>query len=259
MALRSVWNGTIAFGLVRVPVKLYSATSKRSIRFREVDAKDGTPLERRRVCVAEDKEIPYEEVVKGYEISPDEFVILGRDEVKAAAGDRGKVIELGEFVDVGDIDPIFFDRTYFVGSRDDPESHGLLQQALMRCGKAGIGRFSMRGREYLVAARARVGILLIHTLRFHDEVVAGDELGISTGGREPTKKELEMAGQLIGAMENDFDPQSFRNEYRDEVMSLIEAKASGKKPKRPTGERDGKDTDLTAALKASLDDREVIR
>jgi DNA end-binding protein Ku len=257
MALRSVWNGTIAFGLVKVPVKLYSATSRQAVRFREVDARDGTPLERRRICIAEDVEVPYDEVVKGYEIAPDEFVILERDEIKAAAGDRGKVVELDEFVDTGEIDPLFFDRTYFAGPRDDPEPYALLQQALERCEKAGVGRFSMRGREYLVAARARDGILLVHTLRFHDEVIAGGELGIPADGRGPTKRELEMADRLIGSMEDDFDPHAFTDEYREQVMALIAAKAAGETPKRKARKRDDGDADLAAALEASLGDRKV--
>jgi DNA end-binding protein Ku len=171
---RSIWNGTITFGLVNVPIKLYSATESKSIHFQEVHAKDGASIEHRRICPKEDREVPYKEIVKGYEVKADQYVVLDKDEIKAASGDRGKVVHVEEFVNADEIDPIFYEKTYYVGSREDKDAYRLLHEALRRSGRAGIGRFTFHDREYLVALRALDDVLVLHTLRFHDEVVSGD-------------------------------------------------------------------------------------
>src|SRR5436309_12589584 len=139
---KSIWNGTITFGMVSVPVKLYSATESKTVHFQEVHVKDGARIEHRRMCPKEDREVPYEEIVKGYEVSSGKYVVLEKDEVKAAAGDRGKVIHLDEFVPLGEIDPVFYDKTYYVGSRDAEDAFRLLHDALGKADRIGIGRFS---------------------------------------------------------------------------------------------------------------------
>src|SRR3954454_20057861 len=179
---RSIWNGTITFGLVNVPIKLFTATESKTVHFHEVHVEDGARVEHRRVCPKEDREVPYDEIVKGYEVAPNEYVVLENDEVKAAAGDRGKVVHLSEFVEDADIDPVFFGKTYYVGSREDEDAYRLLHAALTRSGRAGIGRFSFHDREYLVAVRSLEEVLALHTLRFHDEVVSGDELESDSSG-----------------------------------------------------------------------------
>jgi DNA end-binding protein Ku len=184
---KSIWNGTITFGMVNVPVKLYSATESKTVHFHEVHIRDGARIEHRRICPKEDKEVPYKDIVKGYEVSADKYVVLDKDEIKAAAGDRGKVIHLQEFVCAEDIDPVFYEKTYYVGARDDPDSFRLLHEALRKTKRAGIGRFSFHDREYLVSIRAGDGVLVLHTLRFHDEVVSGDELEIEGAGRKPAQ------------------------------------------------------------------------
>lgn len=146
---RSIWNGTVSFGMVHVPVKLYSATESKTVHFSEVHAKDGAKIEHRRICPKEDRQVPYDEVVKGYEVSSGKFVVLEKDETKVAAGNRGKVIELEEFVHTQEIDPVFFDRTYYVGSRDEEDAFRLLRDALRRSDRAGIGRFTFHDRDYL--------------------------------------------------------------------------------------------------------------
>src|SRR6478609_7808068 len=171
MAPRSIWNGTITFGLVNIPVKLYSATESRTVHFNEVHARDGARIEHRRICPKDDKEVPYEDIVRGFEVSEGTYVVLDKDEVKAAAGDRGKVITIDEFVDVDDIDPVFYEKAYFVGSRDEEDAYRLLREALRKAGRAGIGRFTFHDREYLVAIRDYEDALALHTLRFHDELV----------------------------------------------------------------------------------------
>jgi DNA end-binding protein Ku len=252
MAARSIWNGTITFGQVRIPVKLFSAIGSKAIRFREVHLEDGTPLEHRRICRAEDKPVPYDEIVKGYEVTPEEFVILDRDEIRAAAADRGKVLDLEEFVDAGEIDPALFERTYYLGFRDDPEPYALLEAALERCGRAGIGRFSLRGREYLVAVRASDGHLLLHTMKFHDELIRPSDLDMPQLPQKSDPRELKMAKALIGSLTEPFRPEDYEDRHRSEVMKLIRAKASGKDlGPTETPEADAGD-DLAAALEASL-------
>ena len=251
MAPRSIWNGTITFGLVNVPIKLYTAVESKTVHFREVHAKDGAQIEHRRICPKEDREVDYDDVVKGYEVSPDRYVVLEKDEIKAAAGDRGKVVHLTEFVDAADIDPVFYDRTYYVGSRDAQDAYRLLHEALRRSGCAGIGRFTFHDREYLVAVRALDDVLALHTMRFHDEVVSPGELEIPSGGRRPNKGEVQMAAKLVESLEEDFKPERYEDSYRDSVLDLVKRKAAGKEIDLVAQEEPEHD-DLEAALAASL-------
>jgi DNA end-binding protein Ku len=252
MAPRSIWNGTITFGLVNVPIKLYSATESKTVRFNEVHAKDGARIEHRRICSKEGKEIDYDDVVKGYEVEPDKYVVLDKDEIKAAAGDRGKVVHLTEFVDAADVDPVFFEKTYYVGSRDDPDPYRLLHEALQKTGRAGIGRFTFHDREYLVALRALDDVLALHTLRFHDEVVSADDLEIDSGGRKPSKQEVQMANKLVEALETSFDPEDYEDSYRESVLDLLKRKGKGEEIDLTGQEEPEQGDDLLAALKASV-------
>jgi DNA end-binding protein Ku len=249
---KSIWNGTVSFGMVNVPVKLYSATESKTIHFHEVHARDGAAIEHRRICPKEDREVPYKEIVKGYEVSSGKYVVLEKDEVKAAAGDRGKAIELDEFVSVDEIDPVFYDKTYYVGSRDEKDAFRLLHEALRKTERAGIGRFTFHDREYLVALRAGEDVLIMHTLRFHDEVVSGDELELDGSGRKPSGREVEMAGQLLKSMAEDFKPERYEDTYRDAVLDLIKRKGKGEEIDLVAEEEPAHGDDLAAALKASL-------
>jgi DNA end-binding protein Ku len=252
MAARSIWNGTVTFGLVNVPVKLFTATDNKSVSFHEVHARDGAKIEHRRICPKEEKEVPYDEVVKGYEVSDGKFVVLEKDEVKAAAGDRGKVVALEEFVDAAAIDPLYFDRGYYVGAGDDKDAYRLLHEALRRSGRAGIGRFTFHDREYLVALRALGDVMALHTLRFADEVVGGDELEIGKGGRKPSSKEVDMAGKLVDSLHEDFKPDAYEDTYREAVLDLIKRKAKGEEIDLGEQEEPEHGDDLSAALEASL-------
>jgi DNA end-binding protein Ku len=251
VAPRSIWNGTITFGLVNVPIKLYTATESKTVHFSEVHAKDGAQIEHRRVCPKEDREVDYDDIVKGYEVSPDRYVVLEKDEIKAAAGDRGKVVHLEHFVDSAEIDPVFYDKTYYVGSREADDAYRLLHAALLQSGRAGIGRFTFHDREYLVAVRALDDVLALHTMRFHDEVVSPDELDIPSGGRKPTKREVQMAGKLVDSLQEDFKPEQYEDTYRESVLDLIKRKAAGKEIDLAAQEEPDHD-DLEAALAASL-------
>jgi DNA end-binding protein Ku len=248
---KSIWNGTITFGMVNVPIKMYSSTQSKTVHFREVHAKDGAKIEHRRICPKEDKEVPYRQIVKGYEVADDKYVVLSKEEVKAAAGDRGKVIHLREFVCAEEIDPGFYEKTYYLGSRDDEHAFRLVHEALRKTKRAGIGRFSFHDREYLVAVRAGENVLVLHTLRFHDEVVHGDELEIEKA-QAPSPKEIKMAGQLVGTLAEKFDPSAYKDTYREAVLELIKRKAKGEEIDLVAQEAPSHGDDLAAALEASL-------
>ena len=252
MAPRSIWNGTITFGLVNVPIKLYTATESKTVRFSEVHVKDGAKIEHRRWCPKHDVEVDYDDTVKGYEVSADSYVVLEKDEVKAAAGDRGKVVHLEEFVEAAAIDPVFYEKTYYAGSREAEDAYRLLHAALRESGRAGIGRFTFHDREYLVAVRALDDVIALHTLRFHDEVVDGDELELDLGRAKPRPKEVEMASQLVDSLQEDFEPESYEDSYRDAVLDLIGRKGRGEEIDLLAEEEPEQGDDLAAALQASL-------
>ena len=248
---RSLWNGTISVGVIAVPVKLYTAVESRTVRFREVHLEDEAKIEHRRFCSKEDKEVSYDDVVKGYETSKGRYVVLEKDEIKAAAGDRGKVVHLEEFVEGADIDPLFYDKTYYVGSRDAEDAYRLLHEALKKSGRAGVGRFTFHDREYLVAVRALDDVIAMHTMRFHDELVSPGDVDIPSGGRKPNRREVQMAGKLVESLEEDFKPERYEDTYRESVLELIKRKASGKEIDLAAQEEPEHD-DLEAALAASL-------
>ena len=252
MAPRSIWNGTITFGLVNVPIKLYTATESQSVSFHEVHLEDGARIEHRRICPKHETEVSAKQTVKGFEVSEGKYVVLSDEEIKAAAGDRGKLIHLEEFVDAAEIDPVIYEKTYYVGSRDAKDTYRLLYEALKKSGRAGIGRFTFHDREYLVALRALDDLLALHTLRFHDEVVSGADLELPSGGRKPSKQEVKMAGRLVEMLHEEFDPERYEDTYRASVLDLIKRKAAGKEIDLAAQEEPAHGDDLAAALEASV-------
>ena len=227
---RSLWNGTLSVGAIIVPVKLYTAVESKTVRFREVHLADDAKVEHRRFCSKEDREVPYDEVVKGFEVSKGSYVVLDKDEIAAAAGDRAKVIELEAFVDASAIDPLFYEKTYYLGAgKNGADAYRLLQDALAKAGRAGLGRFTFHNREYLAAIRPLDGVLGLHTMRFADELVAGGDIEFDAPGRKPRDREVEMAGKLVTSLQEKFDPRKRKDEYRKAVLKMIERKASGKK------------------------------
>lgn len=252
MSPRSIWNGTICFGLVKVPVKLYSSVDPAGISFREIHVKDGSPLQHRLVCKSEGKQVSRDEIKKGYEISDGKFILLDEEEIKAAGSARSKRIDVEEFVDVAEIDPFYFAKSYYLGVRDVSEPYSLFAAALEQSGKAGIGRFTFHNREYLAAIRSDGSHLILHTLRFADEVVGEDEIQLPGKGKEPSKKETTLARKLVEGMTEDFDPGQFQDEYRAEVMELIERKAAGKNAPKKRARKKKKPDDLSDALERSL-------
>ena len=255
MAPRSIWNGTISFGLVAVPIKLYSATESKSVHFHEVHRRDTARIEHRRSCSKEDKEVPNDQIVKGYEVTEGEYVVLTKEEVAGADPSRGKVVELEHFVCAGEIDPVYYDKTYYVGARDDDAeaAYRVLHEALAKSDRVGIGRFVFHNKEQLVALRARDDLMALHTMRFHDEVVSGDDVEIPSPQKKPAKREVDMAGSLVSSLETKFKPERHEDTYRDAVQKLIDRKAKGQDVELP----DRHDTELApdllmAALEASV-------
>jgi DNA end-binding protein Ku len=250
---RSIWNGTIAFGLVAVPVKVYSATEDKSVHFHQVHAADGARIQQKRMCSKERKEVPYKEVAKGYEIRSGEYVLLSKEEIDAAAGGRSRLIELEEFVRGHDVDPVFYDSTYYLGAGEDGlDAYRLLHDALKRSERAGIGRWVFHNREYLVVVRSLDGVLALHTVRFADELVDPGSLDVEEPSRPPTRREIEMAGQLVDSLQASFRPASFKDSYRERVLDLIARKAKGEALDLQAPEEPEPTPDLIAALEASL-------
>ena len=255
---RAIWTGSITFGLLNVPVKLYSAVSSRAIRFRELREKDGSRVRHKRVAEADGEEVAYEEMVKGYEITPDQFIVLSRDELEALDPKKTKAIEIEDFVDLDQIDPIYFNQPYYLGPAPGAErAYALLAQAMGEQRKVAIARFVLRNRESLAAVRAGDGILTLATMRFADEVVPVSQLEGVLGEEpdvEPKKQEIEMAKQVIDSLSTDFDPSAYEDEHRAELLKLIERKAAGENIVSTEAEapKPTKAPDLMAALEESL-------
>jgi DNA end-binding protein Ku len=223
------------------------------VHFHEVHVDDGARIEHKRICPKEDKEVPFKEIVKGYEVSDGKYVVLEKEELDAAAGEGSRLIEVEAFVCAGDIDPVVFDKTYYLGSQDQgKDAYRLLHDALEKSDRAGIGRWVFHNREYLVALRAFDGVLAMNTMRFHDELVPAGDLDLPSPQRKPKKQEIDMAGKLLESLEADFKPDKFEDEYRERLLKYIEAKAKGKldKIEQPSEAEDS--GDLMAALEASL-------
>ncbi len=254
MAPRSIWNGTIVFGLVNVPVKVYSATESKSIHFHQVHLSDGARIEHRLVCPKEDKEVPRDEIVKGYELSNGSFVELTKDEIAAAAGERSKLIDVEHFVEGEEIDPAYYDKTYYLGAGDDGEdAYRLLRKALETSGKVAIARWTFHDRERLVAVRPLDKILSLQTMNFHDEVVEVDDLDLPSPQRNPADREIEMAGKLVKSLAAKFEPERYEDTYREAVLAVIKRKAKGEEIVEEPEETKQQDSDdLMAALEASL-------
>src|SRR5215204_2354956 len=256
---RAIWSGSISFGLLNVPVKLYSAVSKQTVRFRELREGDGSRVKHKRVAESDGKEVPYEKIVKGYEYAPDQYVVLSRDELAELEPQRSRAIEIQDFVDLDDIDPIYFEQPYFLGPDKGAErAYALLVQAMKDSRKVAIARFVLRNKEHLAAIRPMEDVLTLTTMRFHDEVTSpGDldgEVFEEAKPKKPDQRELEMAKQLIESLTSDFKPTAYRDEYREELLDLLERKAEGKEVvSAPTEEpKPTKASDLMAALEESL-------
>jgi DNA end-binding protein Ku len=256
---RAIWSGSISFGLLNVPVKLYSAVSKKNVSFKELREGDGSRVRHKRVAEKDGKEVPYEKIVKGYEFAPDQYVTVTRDELAELDPKKTRAIEIQDFVDLDDIDPIYFESPYYLGpDKGAAKAYALLVEAMKQERKVAIARFVLRNKEHLAAIRPMGDVLTLATMRFHDEVVPPEQLDGGVFEEEkpekPAKRELEMAKQLISSLSGDFEPDKYRDEYREELTGLLEQKAQGKEiVSAPSEEpKPTKAPDLMAALEESL-------
>ncbi len=255
---RAIWSGSISFGLLNVPVRLYSAVARRNISLREIRESDGARIRHKRVAEGTDEEVPYEKIEKAFEITSGNYVPITKDEIAALAPKKSRAVEVQDFVDLEEIDPIYFDSPYYLGPAEGAEkAYSLLASALESSGKVAISRFVFRNKEHLAALRAEGDVLTLTTMRFADEVVPAQEaLEDVLPAEKPkvAKKEVEMAEKLIDSLTSRFDPSSYRDEYREELMALIERKAEGKElltPEAPEPEATAA-PDLMAALEESI-------
>jgi DNA end-binding protein Ku len=252
---RAIWSGSISFGLVNVPVKLVTATSTKDVRFHQLHEKDGGRINQKRVCSVDNEEVDYSEIVKGYELHRGQYVVVEPEELEALAPEASRSIDIEEFVELAEIDPLFFDHSYYLVPDDiAARPYALLVEAMAGTGKVGIGRFVLRTKQYLAALRPRDGALVLSTLLFSDEVIATSDLDVKTTSEtKPSDRELSMARQLVNSLSAEWAPEKYKDDYREKVLALIEAKAEGNElaiPEEP--ERPAPVVDLMAALEASL-------
>jgi DNA end-binding protein Ku len=251
---RTLWNGSLSFGLVNVPVSLTSAARDLDLHFRQLHGKDGAPIEQRRFCSVEDTEVDWEEVARGFDLDGKQ-VILTDLELASVQPRKTRTIDIEAFVDISEVDPIYFDHPWFLLPFGDTEgtlrAYQLLVSVMESTDRAALGRFVMRTKEYLALVRPRDGLLSLTTLLFHDEVRPTD--GIAPGGRKPAKKKVDQAVAVIEALAVDWDPERYTDCYRERLMRVIKAKQKGETVKAPAEPKQPKPApDLMAALEETL-------
>jgi DNA end-binding protein Ku len=254
---RSIWTGAISFGLVSVPVKLYSAVATKTVRFHQLHAVDGVRIQQKRVCPADGEEVAYEDLVKGYEIAPDRYVVIDPDELATLEPKKTKSIEIEDFVDLADIDPIFYDHPYYlVPGTGGAKPYRLLLDAMREEQKVAIARVVIRSKEQLVALRPMGDVIAMATMNFADEIIDADRLDELPGEEiQTTDRELAIARQLVDSLAGPFEPDKYHDTYREAVLELIERKAQGEEItiQPPVEEPGPAAPDLMSALQASLD------
>jgi DNA end-binding protein Ku len=254
---RAIWSGAISFGLVNIPVKLYSAVSRKTVRFHQIDAESGQRIRQQRINPASGEEVPYEQIVKGYEIGPDRYVMISPDELEGLEPQKTRTIDIEDFVELDQIDPIYYDHPYYLApDKGAGKAYKLLLDAMEDAGKVAIARVVIRSKENLVAIRPHDGVLTMETMLFADEVISPDsldEMAAADGEGATSKRELDMAKQLIDSLSSDFEPEKYHDEYRERVLELIERKAQGETVVVETpAEEPRKVPDLMSALEASI-------
>ena len=255
---RSIWSGAISFGLVNVPIKLYSAVSKKTVRFHQLHGETGTRIQQRRVDPSTGEEVTYDDIVKGYEIGKDRYVVITPDELDSLDPEKTRTIEIEDFVEESEIDPLYYDHPYYLAPATGAEKpYRLLLDAMAQAGRVAIARVVIRNKEQLVAIRPAGDALTMSTMNFADEVVSPDaieEIAAEEDGKaKATQRELDMAEQLIDSLTSDFDPSKYHDTYRERVLDLIERKAAGEEiAVAPEAPEPAAVPDLMAALEASL-------
>ena len=252
-----MWKGSINFGLVSIPVRLFPATSRKTVRFNQIDSRTGARVRQRRVSEADGTEVPLEAIAKGYELASGRYVMITDEELAALDPKASRTIDMVEFVDQAAINPITYDSAYFLAPDEaNVKPYALLLRAMTEADKVGIARFVMRGKSYLAAIRPDGGKLVLSTMLYADEIRADDEVpGLdAVAAAEVSEREVAMANQLIASLDAEFDPASFEDTYRQKVLDLIERKSAGQADliESPSSVEDNQVVDLMAALEASV-------
>ena len=254
---RAIWSGAISFGLVSIPVKLYSAVSRKSVRFNQLDGRTNARIKQKRVSALDGEEVPYDEIVKGYELMKDQYVVLTEEDLSTLSPKTSRMIDITDFVDQDDIDPVFYESAYFlVPDELATKSYALLAEAMAEAGKVAIATFVMRTKQHLAAIRPIDGKLVLSTMIYHDEVLDAQDIPGFENLEEVkiTEAERSMANQLIDSLVAEFDPTRYEDTYRLEVLDLIERKSAGELTSvvSSTAAEDPGVVDLLAALEASV-------
>jgi DNA end-binding protein Ku len=254
---RSIWKGTLAFGLVSIPVKLYGAVVDRNVRFHQLHATDHARIQQRRVCSADGEEVPYEEIVKGFQIAPEHYVVIAPDELAALEPARTGQIEIEDFVELEEIDPIYFDQPYYlVPNTGGARPYRLLLEAMRATGRVAIARVVLRSRERLVAIRPRADVLVMATMNFSDEIQQTDDLEeLHQDDVQPTERELAVARRLVESIAEPFEIARYRDTYREALLEMIDRKAGGEEvvAQPAATPQPLQAPDLMSALEASLE------
>jgi len=257
---RSLWTGSLSFGLVNVPVAMFSGVSDQDLHFRQLHAKDHTPVETHRFCAEEDEEVPYDEIASGYETDDGELVILTDAELAAAAPRRSRTIDIEAFVDLDEVDPIHFDHPYVLMPSGEAEgiqrAYRLLVEVMGGTDRAALGRVVMRTKEYLALIRAREERLVLTTMLWHDEVRSTDPIPVPTKKDKPSKKEVDAAVELIESFSCDWDPTRYEDAFQKRLKAIVKKKGKGQTIEVPEEEDEQRSPvpDLLAALEKSLEE-----
>src|ERR671932_13205 len=253
---RPIWSGAISFGLVNVPVKLFSAVNRKTVRFNQLNKDTGNRIQQKRVDPETGEEVSYEQIVKGYELTKDRYVVITPEELDALDPEKTRTIDIEDFVDLDEIDPVYYDHPYYlVPDKGATKAYGLLLGAMKEANKVAIARVVIRSKEQLVAIRPAGDVLMMETMIFHDEVVPSEDIEELPEAKElkASDRELKMAQQLIDSLSSEFEPERYHDEYREKVLELIERKAQGEEiVVQPEAPQPARVPDLMPALEASL-------
>jgi DNA end-binding protein Ku len=252
--MRPIWKGAISFGMVTIPVKLYSATQSRDVRFRLLHKDDGAPIEEKRFCTADGKEVAWDDLVRGFEVSKGEFVVLDPEEIDEAKPESSTTIDIGDFVEATEIDPVYFEKSYFLEPTDiGAKPFSLLKRALDETERVALARVTIRTRERLATLRAYDGTLMLETMFWPDEIRSTGALDLPEGDEAKVRaKELQMARSLVESLAEKFKPESYTDTYREALEQLIEQKMRGEKRNAKRRKPEPKVIDLMEALQASV-------
>jgi DNA end-binding protein Ku len=253
---RPVWSGTISFGLIAIPIKLFNAVRHKGVSFNQLDERTMSRIRYRKVSDETGEEVPDEHIVKGYEVSKGRYVLVDPDELEPFIPSATRTVELEEFVEQNEIDPIYYENAYYVAPDANPKPYVLLARAMEEAGKVAIGRFVMRNKQYTAAIRAIDGRLMMSTLAYADEVVQADSIDELAGldDVDVSAREVQMAEALVESLSDEFAPDKYHDDYREQVLGLIEKKAAGEEFEVPeVAAEKPKIVDLMAALEASVE------